>query len=1084
MSRVARFAIRRPIPVIVTWAVLVLVLGLVGRGVEEKVLPTELLVSGTEADRWKEVRAGHFGEDAAVLLRGPAREIDRQGPRLARDLALRPGTRALSPWSAGKGARQLRPSPNRALITLDVEVPPGGTQSTIVPPLERFVDERISPPLESHLAGEAPLGRDINEATTEGAHKAELLAAPILVIVLLLVFRSPVAAAIPLVMGQGTVFASFGVISLILDRADLDAISLSMASGIGLALGVDYSLLIITRFRESLDDGLAPKQAASLAANTAGRTAVFAGCLLVAIMAVSFFLSPGTVLLSSAVGAIVATTLSMLGAALVTPAAVTLVGHNVNRWQFGRRRESRSLLGGLVGRVTRRPALAAGLVLAFLMLVAAPVSALEMIPPDPRQLPKGSKGLDDYNEVRAAGFGPTVEVALRAPEGAVMDPRRVKQIAPFEKRLGQVRYVSSAFGPRTLADQTKALRNAPRSIRRARRQLRKGERDLDRLARGLDDATAGVSQLRGGLLDAAFGARQLKSGSDRAQAGSGRLAAGNQRAYEGSGDLVAGTRRARRGSEQLAAGNRELSNRLNTELAPGADRLATELRAGQGRLSQLRLPAKATETQAQSAFDTLNRMTIGKTDPLYLQALREVGTALGAATGRNPLTGQNVFPGYQGLDASIAQAVTETGRAADGAGQLSAGARQAATGAQRLSRGADQLNGGLMDLENGQERLQRGLADLASGSEELRDGLGRLGVGQEQLASGLESGHGRSAPLESGLGQAADEVGLTRDQLIGRKGPFKPLRSLAQLDRESPRFFDSGFVAVAALDGARALDRDASSFLLDSDRGGGRVARVSILPDVPTNDPRTDQIIDDVTKQAQDFEKETGMEAAVGGTAGKMVEYDRVTSGRLPLLVVMICLVTYLLLVVILRSLFLPAIAVILNLVTVAAAFGILSLLFVGDDPVLGGAGALDVLSVASVFTIMFALSIDYQVFLLTRMREEFVRTQSNDSAIEFGIEKTAKVVTGAAAIMTGVFAAFALSDFIILKQFGIGLAVAVLIDATLVRLVLLPATMKLFGSTTWWLPEWLDERLPVLDVEGSSYEHETETMRPGAAPA
>jgi RND superfamily putative drug exporter len=166
---------------------------------------------------------------------------------------------------------------------------------------------------------------------------------------------------------------------------------------------------------------------------------------------------------------------------------------------------------------------------------------------------------------------------------------------------------------------------------------------------------------------------------------------------------------------------------------------------------------------------------------------------------------------------------------------------------------------------------------------------------------------------------------------------------------------------------------------------------------------------------------------------------------------------------------------VILNLLTVAAAFGVLSLLFVGDNPPLGGAGALDVLSVASIFTICFALSIDYQVFLLTRMREEFVRTQSNDSAIEFGISKTAKVVTGAAAIMIAVFTAFAVSDFVILKQFGVGLATAVLIDATIVRLVLLPATMRLFGLTTWWLPDWLDERLPVLDVEGSEYAHESQ---------
>ncbi|MGZ5326518.1 MAG: MMPL family transporter, partial [Solirubrobacterales bacterium] len=784
-------------------------------------------------------------------------------------------------------------------------------------------------------------------------------------------FRSPIAAAVPLVMGQGTVFASFGMISLILERADLDAISLSMASGIGLALGVDYSLLIITRFRESLDDGLAPRQAASLAANTAGRTALFAGFLLIAIMLVSFFLSPGSVLLSSAVGAIVATALSMLGAAVVTPAAVTLLGHNVNRWQFGRRRARarRGLLPGLVGRVSRRPGVAAGLVLALLMVMAAPVSALEMIPPDPRQLPEGSKGLDDYNEVRGAGFGPTVEVVLRAPKGAIMDPPRLKQIAPFENRLGRLRYVSSVFGPDTLAEQTKALRDAPRSVKRARRQLKEGERDLTRLARGLEDATAGVGELRDGLLDAASGARRLKSGSELARESSGRLAAGNREAYEGLGELVAGARRARQGSAQLAAGNRELSDRLNNELAPGADRLAGELREGQGRLGQLRLPAQATENQTQAAFATLNRMTIGKADPLFAQALREAGTAVGAATGRNPLTGAVVSPAYQGLDASIAQAVSETGRAADGASQISAGAREAAAGARQLSAGANELNGGLIRLENGNERLQRGLARLAAGSEELRDGLGRLGVGQDQLAGGLESGHARSDPLQDGLAQAASEVGLTRDQLAGRSGPFKPLRSLTQLDRQSPGFFQSGYVAVAALDGARALDRDASTFLLDSDRGGGRVARISVLPDVPTNDPRTEGVVEEATKAANDFEERTGMDAAVGGTAGKMVEYDRVTTGRLPLLVAMICLVTYLLLVVILRSLFLPAIAVVLNLVTVAAAFGVLTRLFVGDNPPLGGAGALDVLSVASVFTIMFALSIDYQVFLLTRMR-------------------------------------------------------------------------------------------------------------------
>jgi putative drug exporter of the RND superfamily len=198
-----------------------------------------------------------------------------------------------------------------------------------------------------------------------------------------------------------------------------------------------------------------------------------------------------------------------------------------------------------------------------------------------------------------------------------------------------------------------------------------------------------------------------------------------------------------------------------------------------------------------------------------------------------------------------------------------------------------------------------------------------------------------------------------------------------------------------------------------------------------------------------------------------------------------ICLVTYLMLVPILRSLLLPAIALVLNLITVGMAFGILVLLFaVGDEPLLGGAGSLDVIAVAAIFAITFALAIDYQVFLLTRMREEFVRTQSNDAAIEFGISKTAAIVTGAALIMIAVFSAFALARFVTIKMFGVGLATAVLIDATLIRLVLLPALMRLFGLNTWWIPNWLDERLPLIDTTGAEFEHEQEQMTPSPAGA
>jgi RND superfamily putative drug exporter len=157
---------------------------------------------------------------------------------------------------------------------------------------------------------------------------------------------------------------------------------------------------------------------------------------------------------------------------------------------------------------------------------------------------------------------------------------------------------------------------------------------------------------------------------------------------------------------------------------------------------------------------------------------------------------------------------------------------------------------------------------------------------------------------------------------------------------------------------------------------------------------------------------------------------------------------------------------VVLNLLTVAAAFGILVVLFQGDAP-LGGAGFLDAIMVAGIFSVVFALSIDYEVFLLARMREGWLHTGTTEGAVEYGLRKTAGVVTGAAAIMLGVFAVFAFADIASMRQLGIGLSIAVLLDATVVRLVLLPAAIRLCGDRCWSLPGWLERRLPEVDLDG-----------------
>ncbi|MGH2941269.1 MAG: MMPL family transporter, partial [Solirubrobacteraceae bacterium] len=191
----------------------------------------------------------------------------------------------------------------------------------------------------------------------------------------------------------------------------------------------------------------------------------------------------------------------------------------------------------------------------------------------------------------------------------------------------------------------------------------------------------------------------------------------------------------------------------------------------------------------------------------------------------------------------------------------------------------------------------------------------------------------------------------------------------------------------------------------------------------------------------------------------------------LPLIVLVLTLATALLLAILLRSIVVPAIGVVLNLLAVGATLGLLVLLFQGDAPLLGGPGEIDAVSLTAIFGVVFALSIDYQVFIVSRVREEWLRCGGEARAVQVGLARTARVVTGAALSMLGVFVAFALADVSSLRQFGVGLAIAVVIDATIVRLVLLPAALRLAGRWAWWTP-----RLPIKPLAAP--------LRPAVEPA
>ena len=213
--------------------------------------------------------------------------------------------------------------------------------------------------------------------------------------------------------------------------------------------------------------------------------------------------------------------------------------------------------------------------------------------------------------------------------------------------------------------------------------------------------------------------------------------------------------------------------------------------------------------------------------------------------------------------------------------------------------------------------------------------------------------------------------------------------------------------------------------------------------------------------------------AHVGGQAANVSDVAGRVTDRLPWFVVAVVVLSFLLLMVTFRSILVPLKAAILNLLSIGAAYGVMVMVFQWGwgKELIGLETTVPIVSFVPMFmfAILFGLSMDYEVFLLSRIREEYLNTGDNDASVVHGIARTGRVITSAALIMISVFGGFVLGDDPTTKMFGLGLATAIFIDATIVRIVLVPATMKLMGDANWWLPGWLDRRLPAIDIDSGA---------------
>ncbi|MGH2974569.1 MAG: MMPL family transporter [Solirubrobacterales bacterium] len=295
--------------------------------------------------------------------------------------------------------------------------------------------------------------------------------------------------------------------------------------------------------------------------------------------------------------------------------------------------------------------------------------------------------------------------------------------------------------------------------------------------------------------------------------------------------------------------------------------------------------------------------------------------------------------------------------------------------------------------------------------------------------------------------------------------------------------FNGPFVMVAALpskgeDGALVTLRKT----LENEDGVAKVTAITlnsaqntgVFQVYPTTSPQSadttallDHIRDDVLPP---IEQRTGARLHVGGITAIFEDFGDAISEKLPLFIGVVVLLSALLLMIVFRSLLVPLKAMVMNLLSIGAAFGLIVAVFqwgwgasiIGVD----GTGPIISFFPVFLFSIVFGLSMDYEVFLMSRIHEEWEHKQDATLAVTRGLALTGRVITAAAAIMVTVFASFMIGEDRIIKLFGLGLASAVFIDAVIIRSVLVPAIMQLFGKSAWWLPAWLDRFLPRLHVE------------------
>ena len=726
----------------------------------------------------------------------------------------------------------------------------------------------------------------------------------------------------------------------------------------------------------------------------------------------------------------------------------------------------------IVAAALRRPVPVSIAIGTVVLLLAAPALALKTGPFSVGQLPKDDPARQDAELIEeSAGGGleaPFVVVAA-TPSGTITDKGNLEALSRWQDRIAKTPGVQSVVGPQQVSEAVEPLQETGSAILASNKKVGPLA-NLTRLSKGMDRVASGVAAMRGGLSRAAAGAALLAEGSGQAEEGAiqiasgvGEFASGSQQALDAIGEVAKGNKELAKANESAAVGglrikfgSHDIVPEVSANLLPRAKKLQRSLDEVTGSaMPQLKGGVDSSNEKLNQALQQVEGMTTGKSDPNYdaaLEALRQASAVSG------PLPGETAAL-QETLDADADQAKLVklyVESSLTHMRELAAAAKQLSDGLYKIQKGSKELAVGSAKLDREVSKEFGQVDEFQSATEQLAAGLTQLTGGTSELERRLSEFYVRSYPVQSGSRRIAVSV-ESQNKTINKR--VNALRST------SPGIFESGYFVLSALDGSTGRLRERAGEAVDLEHGG-QAATLLVIPEYTLNSPGSIDLNKKLDKDAAALGKETGLKTGVTGGPATLNTFSRVTRERIPVVIAAIILATFLVLVLVLRSIPLAALAIALNMASVGVAFGVLMLLTnVPDGWPLGGHTYVDAVSTVMIFGVVFGLSIDYAVFLLVRMREHYDRHGDNAAAIEFGLEKTARVITGAAVIMMAVFIAFASAPIATVSQIGIGLTVAVILDASVVRIVLLPALMLLIGDRVWWLPKALDRALPRLNV-------------------